>query len=233
MDKISYNLTFSYIIYKINNNNYPIQNVNVLSLINKNSYKDEINLENKILNELAIIIINESIKNDDEKIKLINEVNLLKINGNNDNYINKLFESNNEDKIIQIINNKKFYYCKSNKTIYSLENGGPGVSDLVKFYNYFISNNISNNTILDNIFTIKRSGDYLQVEYCKRNNYIFVSTDQMSASFCYLDNCEFIGPFGNCGLFIKKYENKNKYCYDSKEYILHDYKCNLNDIEMK
>lgn len=35
----------------------------------------------------------------------------------------------------------------------------------------------------------------------------------MSASFCFIEDCEFIGPFGNCGLFIKKYENDEKYCY--------------------
>lgn len=62
--------------------------------------------------------------------------------------------------------------------------------------------------LLYNIFTIKRAGDYLQIDYCKKNNYIFISNDKMSASFCFLENCNFIGPFGDCGIFIKNSDFK-------------------------
>jgi hypothetical protein len=185
------------------------------------------------------------------------------------------------EKLINVvkIGKKKFYYCKSNYTLYSLENGGPGVKDLLNIHNFFYKNEenkiiekhvqenyidfektfehifnvkkkytkeqkinmiitnlgfqkdtiLQNNikileekkvNIYSNIFAIKRSGDYLQIYYCKKNNYIFVSTDQMSASFCFLENCEFIGPFGDSGLFIKKKSNEKLYCNDN---ILDDF----------
>ncbi len=108
------------------------------------------------------------------------------------------------------MNNKYFYHCEKNKTLYSIENGGPGINDLMEISNYFISLDSQNTiNIYNNIFTIKRAGDYLQIDYCKKNNYIFISNDKMSASFCFLENCEFIGPFGDSGIFIQKKSETN------------------------
>ena len=134
----------------------------------------------------------------------------------------------NDDIVSMIVPNKHFYYLKENKTLYSLENGAPGVSDLMSIYLYFMNfkyiYKYEKHQILNNIFTIKRSGDYLQILYCKDNNYIYVSNDRMSASFCYLENCEFIGPFSECGIYIRKHDNI--LCNSSTTDNLTDYDCN-------
>jgi hypothetical protein len=191
-------------------------------LINKDAYKSE-NLKNKLLNELSVIIVEDSVLNNNEKKNKIIEINKLKLNDKN-NYINQLTD------VVQLVN-KQFYYCYSNKTLYSLENGGPGVKDLIKIHDFFTKDSkikYESDIVYNNIFTIKRSGDYLQIDYCKKNNYMFISTDQMSASFCFIEDCEFIGPFGNCGLFIKKYENNEKYCYNKDiEFKTTDLNCSI------
>ena len=114
-----------------------------------------------------------------------------------------------------------------NKTLYSFENGSPGVEDLVKIHKYILQNIIKKedkekqtNNLYKNIFAIKRSGDYLQIDFCKKNNYTFITTDAMSAAFCFIENCQFIGPFGPYGMFIKKQENLDKYCYSDYKYSL-------------
>jgi hypothetical protein len=63
--------------------------------------------------------------------------------------------------------------------------------------------------LANNIFTIKRSGDYSQIYYCKNEekNYIFSSNDRMSASFCFIEKVNFIGPFIDSGIFLNF--NKN------------------------
>ena len=192
----------------IYNLNYPIQKIKVINFNLDKTIKQHLgNLyEYVMLNELALVIIkdieevNQNIHNLTPETNFI--INNYKKKINNVNYIHVLKSKNT---IVQILNNKYFYYCEKNKTLYSMENGGPGINDLMEISNYFISLDSQNTiNIYNNIFTIKRAGDYLQIDYCKKNNYIFISNDKMSASFCFLENCEFIGPFGDSGIFIQK-----------------------------
>ena len=234
-----------------NNNNYIIDNIQVLKI--ENTEVDDIEfiknnmnailIKNNILNIIALKILKDcninfeeienntkdideqnSLKNVFEKIKNVSDfknINSMSLYENNI-ILNLLDIKINNNKILHTpIEDKNFYYCSLNKTLYSAENGSPGVEDLLKIHEY-LSLNIKNDKInlYKNIFAIKRSGDYLQIDYCKKNNYIFVTVDAMSAAFCFIDNCEFIGPFGPYGLFIKKQENSNKYCYTDDKYNL-------------
>ena len=109
------------------------------------------------------------------------------------------------------INKIHTYYCGKNKTLYCYDTG-PGVADLAEFYKnylkYQVHQNVDKKDILQNIFDIKRYGDYSQIAYCKKNKYIYVSNDRMSASFSFIEDSEFIGPFKSFGLFLKKEENR-------------------------
>ena len=100
---------------------------------------------------------------------------------------------------------ENFVYIKATKTLYCL-NTGPGVAELVKIYDALKEKDDKNNInkyILENILTIKRIGDYSQIDYCKKNNYIYVSNDIMSSSFSYIIGSKFIGSLSNFGIFIK------------------------------
>jgi hypothetical protein len=234
-----------------NNNNYIINNIQVLKI--ENTEVDDIEfiknnmnpilIKNNILNIIGSKILKDcninfeeienntkdtneqnNLKNVFEIIKNISDFkNINSMSLYENNIILNLLDINiNNEKILhKPIEDKNFYYCSLNKTLYSAENGSPGVEDLLKIHEYLFLN-IQNDKInlYKNIFAIKRSGDYLQIDYCKKNNYIFVTTDAMSASFCFIDNCEFIGPFGPYGLFIKKQENSEKYCHDNDKYNL-------------
>jgi hypothetical protein len=193
---------------KIYNLNYPIQKIKVVNFNIDKTIKQHLGniYEYVMLNELALVIIKdiEGINTNNHNLTIETNfiINNYKKKINNANYIHILKSKNT---IVQILNNKYFYYCEQNKTLYSIENGGPGINDLMEISNYFMSLNSQNTiNIYNNIFTIKRAGDYLQIDYCKKNNYIFISNDKMSASFCFLENCDFIGPFGDCGIFIQK-----------------------------
>lgn len=217
------------------NKNYLIKNIKVLKIDNNET--DDIEYINKNLNVILrknnmLNIMASLILKDLQSLINISNKNILKVYDENniDNIINMINKEdnniinlmniyeNNKNILIKPIDDKEFYYSTLNYTLYSLENGSPGVKDLltihesiVKFYDN--ESLIFLNNLYKNIFAIKRSGDYLQIDYCKKNNYIFISTDAMSASFCFIENCEFIGPFGPYGLFIKKKINDKQYCY--------------------
>lgn len=220
------------------NKNYMIRNVKVLKIDNNetddieyiNKNMNVILRKNNMLNIMASIIlkdcntlINNFIKN---KLKIYDENNINNIinmtNKEDNNIVNFMnIYINNKNILIKPIEDKEFYYSILNYTLYSLENGSPGVKDLLKIHESivkFYDNNSSIflNNLYKNIFAIKRSGDYLQIDYCKKNNYIFISNDAISASFCFIENCDFIGPFGPYGLFIKKKLNDKEYCYTDK-----------------
>jgi len=208
---------------KINTNlNYPIKNVKVFN-INKEEIKEitEIN----ITNEIASIIIK------DLDINYENNVfyNFLKQNMNKNiftQYIEikgkKRTKINIKEKYIIHNNftNKNTYYCYQNKTLYCYDTG-PGVADLSMFYKKCLETYpyLNEKDILQNIFDIKRYGDYSQIAYCKSNKYIYVSNDRMSASFSFIEGSEFIGPFKSCGLFLKNIENE---CAGTKDKIEND-----------
>ena len=207
-----------------------ILNILTLKILNDCNLNNEENLK-KDNTENSFFTITDVI----EELKKTNDVNYLINMSSKYNYnsIEKLInvKIDNKNILIQPIKDKDFYYCFYNKTLYSLENGSPGVSDLIKIYDVLNKDNekedtetnkdkVVNKELYNNIFAIKRSGDYLQIDYCKKNDYIFVTTDAMSASFCFIENCEFIGPFGPYGLFIKKEKNEKEYCYDNIQYDL-------------
>ena len=179
--------------------NYPIQKIKVLNIRDR----EDINLEilNVIQNNELAKIISDDIKYDFLE-KMIDKYRTQ----SKKNYINILNKKELKNFLIKPLS-KDFYYCEKNKTLYCLETG-PGVEDLTELYKYFINKNISENYILKNIFTIKRAGDYLQIYYCTKNDYIFISNDRMSATFCFIENCKYIGQIGNIGVFIndKTYE---------------------------
>jgi hypothetical protein len=208
-------------IYEITINTYlkyPLVKVKVFN-IDKDKIKDDIFKKNKeliISNEIASIILKDLDSNYEDNIfykflktnmkKNIFSQNIEKV----ENGIKIKMNIKNEYSIFDnFINKTNTYYCGKNKTLYCYDTG-PGVADLATFYkNYSTVYPDSNKRdILQNIFDIKRYGDYSQIAYCKKNKYIYVSNDRMSASFSFIEDSEFIGPFKSCGLFLKKEENK-------------------------
>lgn len=189
---------------------YPIQRVKVFN-INKDEIKGEINIPNEMAN-----IILKDVDTDYENnifykfIKKNTKKNIFKQNIYETYLTNKVNINEKYTIFDNLINKNYTYYCFQNKTLYCYDTG-PGVSDLALFYkNYtnIYSRNIAliknENDILQNIFDIKRYGDYSQIAYCKSNKYIYVSNDRMSASFSFIEGTEFIGPFKSFGLFLKK-----------------------------
>jgi len=202
---------------KINTNlNYPITNVKVFN-INREEIKEitEIN----IANEIASIIIKDLDINYENNIFY----NFLKQNMNK-NIFTQYIETKNINEKYSIFDNftnkNHTYYCFQNKTLYCYDTG-PGVADLSMFYKKYLEtySNSNEKYILQNIFDIKRYGDYSQIAYCKSNKYIYVSNDRMSASFSFIEGSEFIGPFKSCGLFLKNKENK---CASTEDKIEND-----------
>jgi hypothetical protein len=192
-----------------------------------NILKEELKMKEFITNPLRYI---------NYKLNDINYISQMKDNENN-NFLSWLLKKKHPKiTLIKLLKDKEFYYSINNKTLYSLENGLPGVKDLYTISS-ILKTYTNDNDMMNNIFTIKRAGDYLQIDYCEKNNYIFISNDSMSASFCYLKNCEFIGPFGHYGLFIKKETNNDKYCKEKNDdtkkhtYTINDIKNEKKDEE--
>ena len=200
--------------------NYPLVKVKVLN-INKDNIKDNIFKKNKdtiISNEMANIILRDLDTHYEDNIFY----KFLKTNMKK-NIFTKYIETDENGKKIKknikdnyfifdnFINKIHTYYCGKNKTLYCYDTG-PGVADLAEFYKnylkYQVHQNVDKKDILQNIFDIKRYGDYSQIAYCKKNKYIYVSNDRMSASFSFIEDSEFIGPFKSFGLFLKKEENR-------------------------
>ena len=81
----------------------------------------------------------------------------------------------------------------------------PGVTDLFELYKYFTTGKSEDDKkdVLNNIFQIKRAGDYSQIKFCQEyndkqeinaNKLLFLSNDRMSSSFCLLLKVPFVAP---------------------------------------
>ena len=211
------------------NLDYPIEKVKVFN-INKEEIKG-ILTETIISNEIANIILKDILKDRNEDYK--NNIFYIFLEKNmNKNIFTQYIETikgrtktnvNISEKysIYNDITNKNHtYYCSQNKTLYCYDTG-PGVADLSLFYKNYLEKFPDSNEqdILNNIFDIKRYGDYSQIAYCKSNRYIYVSNDRMSASFSFIEGSDFIGPFKSYGLFLK---NKDTTCTETKNKIEND-----------
>ena len=202
------NITFDFDILKININNtdskidlqYAINTIYIMNIKNKNT-----------------IMSNDRYKSDDD----------MKINKNfiNDKLkcMNAFYETTKGKKTF-IIYVDNYMIDIESKQLYCIDSG-PGVTDIVQMYNKLkINDENTNSHILENLLTIKRIGDYSQIEYCKKNNYIYISNDMMSASFSYITGCKFIGSLKNFGIFVKT-EGEYKDCVSYYNDII---KCPLN-----
>jgi hypothetical protein len=203
------NYDFDVLNIDINNINdevneyYKINKVCVLNLKDKENileykvYKDN----RKQFNEDIILILQYYIS------ETISNENNIELSGSFKKLTKKQQEIIIDSSLVYI---GQFVYSSKYKILYCL-NTGPGVSDLVYIYSQLVNTNDSNeikNYFLENILTIKRIGDYSQIDYCKKNNYIYVSNDIMSSSFSYIIGSKFIGSLSNFGIFIK---NNNEY----------------------
>jgi hypothetical protein len=191
--------------------NYPIKRINIFNL-------NIIKTDEERFKNLSKILRKETSRLKDTASDINNHVLRQYLKSY---VINKYEIGNPQNKNIDVLqdqyfpnigssNEKPFFYMANESTLYCTV--GPGVKDLVHIYSSLQLKPFlyQPSYILPNIFTIKRAGDYLQIKYCQTNNSIFVSNDRMSGSFAYVENCNFIGPFKDAGVFIK-----NNSVYDS------------------
>jgi hypothetical protein len=158
--------------------------------------------------------------------KLLDDYCSLKYDGSR-NYIFDISNDNYPIKTIEIVSENfivsqyrtgseilldKYAYKQDEKKL--LCGSCPGVTDLFELYKYFTPKSEDDmkedeeeisykKDVLNNIFQIKRAGDYSQIEFCKRyndkqkaneNKLLFLSNDRMSSSFCLLLKVPFVAP---------------------------------------
>ena len=108
----------------------------------------------------------------------------------------KLIEKIDPFKKYDIYNKRELYFILN---LFLLSDKRP--AETIKIILEKYSENLA-----ENVFTIKRAGDYSQIYYCTKKNekedYIYASNDRMSASFCYINKVNFIGSFSDSAIFI-------------------------------
>lgn len=109
---------------------------------------------------------------------------------------------------------------------------GPGVSELMTLALHFIyKEDYEEEVAYNNIFQIKRAGDYSQIWFCRQynnivatpNNYkrmMFMTNDRMSASFCLLENVPFAGPIEHIAVYYDPYSEDIKSDYTKIDDII-------------
>jgi hypothetical protein len=231
------NFDFTVLNITINNNNksinenYKINNLIVYNLKNKKEfdkherYEENENKTRYLEDDINYILINKII------LKYLIDVTDSK---NIKRAVNFLDYSHEEltllNKYINQLCDGKFIYNKLNKTLYCVNNG-PGVNEIAKIYNFFMNeyeydpianknskkiiNEQQSEDLIENLLNIKRIGDYSQIDYCKKNNYIYVSNDIMSSSFSYIVGSKYIGSLSNFGIFLKP-NNEYESCISQK-----------------
>lgn len=126
------------------------------------------------------------------------------------------------------ITTEKYAYKKNERILEC--RSCPGVTELFDLYKIFIEKYKYNKQyVLNNIFQIKRAGDYSQIFFCKLynntndNTIYFLSNDRMSSSFCLLLDVPFVAPIYSgaigsetFGVYYNPYKDRKKLYIDNK-----------------
>jgi hypothetical protein len=127
------------------------------------------------------------------------------------------------------ISSEKYAYKKDKKRLEC--RSCPGVTELFELYKIFTERkyNFNEEDVLNNIFQIKRAGDYSQIFFCKLYNnnndktIYFLSNDRMSSSFCLLLDVPFVAPIysgamgsDTFGVYYNPYKDRKKLYLENK-----------------